>query len=69
MPVRIFKTPDIVFAAAPLLANLTLAEINEFLAFISGVSGLAFLYWRWWKSHKREKLTGSVDTSPPIPPK
>lgn len=56
-------------AIIPVFANITVSQINEILALLSTVAGLAFLIWRWRKAHKRYKLTGNVDTIPPIPPR
>lgn len=63
------RMTDYIAAIVPALANLTISEVNEYLATISTVAGLAFLAWRWWKAYQRDKLTGTADTTPPIPPK
>lgn len=38
---------DIVAAAAPATATLTLSTVNEVLGLCSGLLGIAFLLWKW----------------------
>ena len=38
---------DILTAATPIIAMLSLGQINEIAALIGSVLGIAFLIWRW----------------------
>lgn len=46
---------DIVAAAAPATATLTLSTINEVLGLCSGVLGIAFLLWKWRRELGQQK--------------
>jgi hypothetical protein len=46
---------DMVAAAAPATATLTLSTINEVLGLFSGVLGIAFLLWKWRREIVQQK--------------
>ena len=46
---------DIVAAAAPATATLTLSTINEVLGLCSGFLGIAFLLWKWRREIGQQK--------------
>lgn len=60
MPARILKTPDYLAAAAPLLGNITLGDINHLAGIFGALLGAAYLLWKWRREARRQ-------TTPPFP--
>lgn len=51
------KPQDLIAAATPPIATITISQINSFLGFVTGVLSLTYLIWRWrrdWLAEKRK---------------
>ena len=44
---------DILVAATPTAASLTLSQINSLVGIIGGLIGIAYLIWKWNKEANR----------------
>ena len=44
---------DILTAALPTAASLTLSQINNLVGIIGGLLGIAFLIWKWRKEAQK----------------
>jgi hypothetical protein len=46
----------VLIAATPIVAMISLSQINDFVALVGSLLGIAFLLWRWrlqWKKNKK----------------
>jgi len=55
MPVSNLKPADVVAAALPATAGLTLSHINDGLTTISILVGIGYLIWKWRNEAKDKK--------------
>lgn len=46
---------DILAAAAPVAANLTISHVNELASLIATALGIAYLVWRWRRDARKDK--------------
>ena len=46
---------DILVAATPTAASLTLSQINSLVGIIGGLIGIAYLIWKWRKEANRRQ--------------
>lgn len=44
---------DYIAAAVPLIANLTLDQINGIIAAVGGILGIAYLLWKWRREARK----------------
>lgn len=44
---------DIVVAAVPVTASLTLSQINSVIGIIGGALGIAYLLWKWIREYRK----------------
>lgn len=44
---------DLVTAAVPITASLTLSQINSVIGIIGGALGIAYLIWKWVKEYRK----------------
>lgn len=38
---------DLIVASSPLVANVTLSQLNQITGLVGGVLGIAYLLWKW----------------------
>lgn len=46
---------DLLTAATPLVAMVSLSQINEVVALVGSLLGIVFLIWRWRLLYKKSK--------------
>jgi hypothetical protein len=46
---------DLLTAATPVVAMVSLSQINEVVALVGSLLGIAFLIWRWHLLYKKSK--------------
>lgn len=44
---------DLISAAVPVTASLTLSQINSIIGIIGGTLGIAYLVWKWIREYRK----------------
>lgn len=48
----VVKPSDAIVAGVPMVASMTLSQINSLVGIIGGILGIAYLLWKWYRDAK-----------------